>query len=176
MIRSTLLPAILVAALSLAAAPIFAQHGGGHGGGAGMGPGAGPGMDMGRGTGMDEGRGRGSNSGPNMGSETAPRSMSKTPDQILTQNTKLSQNLANLLPPGTDLADASRGFKNLGQFVAAVHVSHNLDIPFADLKSKMVSGESLGRAIGDLKPDVNAKDEAKKANKQAKETLRDANS
>jgi hypothetical protein len=171
----------LAAALCFGAVPAFAQHGGGPhggpgmgaGGGMGMGPGTGSGMGMGRG--MDEGRGRGPTSTSNMGNQ-APTSMGKTPDQILTQNTKLSQNLANLLPAGTNLADASKGFKNLGQFVAAVHVSHNLDIPFADLKSKVTSGESLGHAIRDLKPDVNAKGEAKKADKQAKQTLQDTNS
>jgi hypothetical protein len=61
----------------------------------------------------------------------------KTPDELLTQNTKLSSNLAALLPTGTDLQLAAQGFKNLGQFVAAVHVSHNLGIPFACLKSDM---------------------------------------
>jgi hypothetical protein len=160
--------AALAAVLAFGALPVFAQHGG-HGGGIGMGAAGGHGQ------GMDNSGGRRPTSAPNMGDQTS-RSMAKTPDQILTQNTKLSQSLANLLPPGTNLADASRGFKNLGQFVAAVHVSHNLDIPFAVLKSKMVSGANLGQAIGDLKPDVNAKEEAKKANKQAKETLRNADS
>jgi len=102
--------------------------------------------------------------------------MSKTPEQLLAQNTKLSEGLAKFLPPGTNLEAAAQGFKNLGQFVAAVHVSHNLDIPFSDLKSKMMSGDSLGQAIRDLKPGVNAKDEAKKANRQAKETMRGTNS
>ena len=171
--RSLTWLATLATALAFGTLPAFAQHGGPHGGGPGMGAADGPGMGMGRG--MGDGGGRGPTSVPNMGDQT-PRSMGKTPDLILTENTKLSQSLAKLLPPGTNLADASKGFKNLGQFVAAVHVSHNLDIPFADLKSKMVSGESLGQAVGDLKPDVNAKNEAKKANKQAKETLRDANS
>lgn len=169
--RSLVCLAALATALCFSALPAFAQHGGPHGGGPGMGAGAGPGMGMG----TDEGRGRGTSSAANMGEQTS-RSMGKTPDEILAQNNKLSQSLANLLPPGTNLADASKGFKNLGQFVAAAHVSHNLNVPFADLKSKMVSGESLGRAIGDLKPDVNAKDEARKANKQAKETLRDTSS
>ena len=171
--RSLICLAVLATVWAFGALPVFAQHGGPHGGGIGAQAAGGPGMGMGRG--MDDSAGRGRTSAPNMGDQT-PRSMGKTPDQILTQNTKLSQSLANLLPPGTNLADASKGFKNLGQFVAAVHVSHNLDIPFAELKSKMASGENLGQAIGDLKPDVNAKGEAKKANKQARETLRNANS
>jgi len=37
-----------------------------------------------------------------------------------------SQRLLGNNPPGTNLQSAATGFKNLGQFVAAVHVSHNL--------------------------------------------------
>ena len=45
---------------------------------------------------------------------------------------------------------ASAGFKNLGQFVAAVNVSNNLGIPFSQLKTKMVDdGMSLGQSIQD---------------------------
>jgi len=35
------------------------------------------------------------------------------------------------------LNEASKGFKNQGQFIAALHVSQNLGIPFADLKTAM---------------------------------------
>jgi hypothetical protein len=61
----------------------------------------------------------------------------------------LSARLQSLLPPGTNLQTAAAWFKNRGQFVAAVHVSHNLGIPFEQLKAKMTgtSPESLGRAI-----------------------------
>jgi hypothetical protein len=47
---------------------------------------------------------------------------------------------------------ASKGFKNLGQFVAAVNVSNNLGISFTELKTRMVTdGMSLGQAIQDVK-------------------------
>jgi len=36
-----------------------------------------------------------------------------------------------LLPPGTDLKTAESGFKSHGQFIAALHVSKNLNIPVA---------------------------------------------
>jgi hypothetical protein len=146
--------------------PTFPQHGGGgHGAGSGLGSGAG--------SGMDQGRGRNPSSSSKLGDNTeSARETTKTPEQLLTQNSKLSQNLAKLLPPGTNLETAAQGFKNLGQFVAAVHVSHNLDIPFSELRTKILSGDSLGEAIGDLKPSVNSKDEAKKAKRQAKETMR----
>ena len=70
----------------------------------------------------------------------------------LKKNTNLASKLSSRLPAGTDLMLAAEGFRNLGQFVAAVNVSKNLDIPFADLKTKMVTdGKSLGQAIQSLK-------------------------
>jgi hypothetical protein len=44
-------------------------------------------------------------------------------------------------------ADAAN-FKNFGQFVAAVLASHNLGIPFSDLKAQMTGphGVSLGQS------------------------------
>ena len=50
---------------------------------------------------------------------------------------RVEARLLPLLPAGMTVQDASQGFKNWGQFVAAVHVSNNLGIPFADLKSRM---------------------------------------
>jgi len=88
-----------------------------------------------------------------------------------------------VLPPNTDLNLATAGFKNFGQFNAAVNVSRNLNIPFADLKLKMtgipLTGTppggttapaptlSLGQAIHELKPGVNAPVEAEHAQRQA---------
>jgi hypothetical protein len=84
---------------------------------------------------------------------------------------KLASKLQGLLPAGTDLKTAADGFKNFGQFVAAVHVSQNLGIPFDQLKAKMTgpNPESLGKAISDLSPNADAKLEQKKAEKQAKD-------
>jgi hypothetical protein len=63
----------------------------------------------------------------------------------LPKNPRLVERLAKLLPEGTDMNLAALGFKNQGQFVAAVHVSNNLGIPFAQLKLKMVEDHlSLG--------------------------------
>ncbi len=74
------------------------------------------------------------------------------------------------------MQEASSGFKNLGEFVSAVHVSKNLDIPFADLKEKLNNGDKLGKAIHELKPEVDAKAEAKKAKNQAKNDLKESSS
>jgi hypothetical protein len=54
------------------------------------------------------------------------------------------------LPPETTLADLADGFRNLGQFVAAVQVSNNLEgVTFEGLRMHMLDGEgmSLGQAI-----------------------------
>jgi hypothetical protein len=83
-----------------------------------------------------------------------------------------------VLPAGTDINDATAGFKNFGQFNAAVNVSQNLGIDFADLKSALtgitLAGEptnkptkSLGQAIQQFKPGVDADAEAALATSQA---------
>lgn len=102
----------------------------------------------------------------------------KTVSDKLSNNTQLAGKLQGLLPQGTNLQTAAQGFKNLGQFVAAVHVSHNLGIPFDQLKSQMVGPpkESLGKAIHALKPDANSKTETRTARKQAKQDIHDSKS
>lgn len=60
-----------------------------------------------------------------------------TPTTQHVKNAKLEARLLALLPPGTTIQDASQGFKNWGQFVAATHVSNNLGIPFDQLKARM---------------------------------------
>jgi hypothetical protein len=101
---------------------------------------------------------------------------SNTAATRLAHNSALSARLQPLLPSGTNLQTAASGFKNLGQFVAAVHVSHNLKIPFDQLKAKMTGSnpESLGRAVQDLEPNLSQKTlktDVKTAERQAKQDL-----
>jgi len=91
----------------------------------------------------------------------------------LDRNPELSSRLKPLLPARMTVADAAAGFKNQGQFVAALHVSKNLGIPFSQLKSEMTGEKrmSLGDALRELRPDMEKKDakaEVKKAEGQAK--------
>lgn len=154
--------ALAVIALSSLA---FAQHGRPMSGGP---PASSPGSShMGGSSGMGS---TGTSHGP--GQTNAPSS-GRTPSEILTNNSKLSSNLQSLLPAGTTAEQACSGFKNLGQCVAAIHVSHNLGISFDDLKAKTTGdgAESLGKAIGELKPAADAKAEARKAKKQANADL-----
>ena len=103
--------------------------------------------------------------------DTRQSTASKTPSELLQQNTRLSENIAKLLPAGTDVQSAASGFKNLGEFVAAAHVSSNLGIPFADLKAKILAGESLGGAIQALRPEADGLIEARKARARAEDEL-----
>jgi hypothetical protein len=115
---------------------------------------------------------------PSAGKHTAAMAH-QTPGTRLAHNTALTTRLQGLLPPGTDMQLASSGFKNLGQFVAAVHVSNNLKIPFDQLKLKMTGpeAESLGKAIQDLRPAIDhktVKADVKTAERQAKKDLAEA--
>ena len=68
------------------------------------------------------------------------------------------------------MAPYAAGFKNQGQFVAAVNVSRNLGINFVDLKSLMVDKNlSLGQAIHQLKPGVDVNVEAQRAISQSRQ-------
>jgi hypothetical protein len=103
------------------------------------------------------------------------RDADKRKTDWIERNPQLNERLSKMLPAGMQLSDAASDFKNRGQFIAALHVSQNLGIPFADLKARMTGpdAKSLGQAIQDIKPDLaprDARKEAQKAEKQAKET------
>jgi hypothetical protein len=118
------------------------------------------------------------------GSVNREHQTQSTVSSRLQENTHLATKLQGLFPPGTDLQAASSGFKNLGQFVAAAHVSKNLGIPFDQLKARMVgsptlqqtgdSPVSLGKAIKELRPTADATSEVKKAERQAKEEIKES--
>ena len=116
----------------------------------------------------------------------------KTPDELLNQNHKLSDNLAALLTKmGVNATpqQACQNFKNLGQCVAAIHVAHNLKIDFNSLACDMTlkpvagatcptgtgtgaKGMSLGQSIEALKPGTSGKTESQKAMKQANQDIK----
>jgi hypothetical protein len=114
----------------------------------------------------------------------------KSPTTLLGQNTKLETKLASFFPNGTDLQAEAGGFKNLGQFVSAVHVSHNLGIPFDQLKCTELGttkatasgmtcpstvtntqGMSLGKSIQTLKPDADSQNTVQDADRQTTKDL-----
>jgi hypothetical protein len=157
------------AMVAFMAAPVFAQHG--HSGSA-----ASSSMHGSSSTHADDHSSSthgNSDADHSSGHDDATHSGHNSVSERLASNTKLASKLQSLLPPGTDLQAAAAGFKNLGQFVAAVHVSHNLGIPFDQLKAKMTGpgAESLGKAIHELKPDANTKAETKKAETEAHQDM-----
>jgi hypothetical protein len=104
---------------------------------------------------------------------------------------KLSLQMQAVLPARTSLKDACAGFNKLDDCVAALHVSHNLDIKFNCLKWDVTGGKPAGdvkscaapshnkamdlsKAIHVLKPGVNSRAQAKSAEKRAREDIKDA--
>lgn len=176
---------ILTPAFCLGTGRAYAQdhgHAGGTGGGIGGGMGklsGGPSDVRGNSGSHDTGDAGTSTHGA---STAAP---STNPGGVLDHNTHLAAKLEGLLglpvssptSLATLKADAG-GFKNFGQFVKAVHVSHNLDIPFAEVQSKMTgpNAVSLEKAIQELRPAANAKSEAKKASQESDQDLKDTES
>src|SRR6266849_1583589 len=120
------------------------------------------------------------------GSNNASRH--ETVSDLLSKNSKLSNKLQTLT--GMSAQKACSGFKNLGQCVAAAHVSKNLGISFACMKSDMTGqappsnsncpadtgtkakSMSLGKAIQTLDPNANSKTETKKGTQQANQDLK----
>jgi hypothetical protein len=98
----------------------------------------------------------------------------KSIDQVLHDDAKLSAKLKTLLPADLTPQQACSEFKTLGQCIIAIHVAQNLNLPFADLKAKTTGKGSVGlqKAIEQMAASVNAKDEAKKAKKQASEDMK----
>ena len=98
-------------------------------------------------------------------------------EKLMTKPNQLAK-LKAVIGDTVDINDATAGFKNFGQLNAAVNVSQNLGIEFADLKAAMtgitIDGEktnqptkSLGQAIQQFKPGVDAEAEATAATTQA---------
>jgi hypothetical protein len=107
--------------------------------------------------------------------ETQDRNRRPSDFEAFNRNPQLMQRVVALLPQGMQLRDAERGFRNHGQFIAALHASKNLNIPFRELQGRMTgrNSRSLGQAIHDLRPGINDKEaarEAQKAQQQATAT------
>ena len=170
--RLTILPVAVGVVLCLGMTPAFAQHGGGRPASAGA-----P-SRVGMGAPSDVGRGVGGpgDATPSHSTETPNNSTGlshSSPSDVLSHNTAIAGKISSLT--GQDAQTACSGFKNLGQCVAAAHVAKNLNIPggFDALKAQMTGSNAvnLGKAIQNLAPNADPKNEAKKANKQASNDL-----
>ena len=198
MIRTALRTSITLAAFVALGTFAFAQHGRPAGAGPGLAGGAGLGVGMGGGMGAGLGAGTGANVGnlgrangganvgmgrSTMGSATPSLSAHSSTSVLSNQhlNTSLTAALgrSGVTVPGGNLQTACSGFRNLGECVAAMHVAQNLNVPFADLQSRMTgSGAvSLGKAIkGVGGAGVNVRKQARIANKQSRKDFKAADS
>jgi hypothetical protein len=108
-------------------------------------------------------------------------------NDVLAKSPKLSGQIQSLT--GMPADQACTGFKNLGQCVAAAHVSKNLGISFDCLRSDMTGTApqstscpagtgtksiSLGKAIQTLDPKANQKSESKKGESEAQQDLKNS--
>ena len=122
-------------------------------------------------------------------SRTASEELAANPDE----DKKLTTELQSILPPHTDVKDACSAFKTVEDCVAAIHASHNVGVKFECLKWNLTAVKpaagakscaepetdrpiTLERAIRALKPDADAKYEAKNALRKAHENISDARS
>jgi hypothetical protein len=98
----------------------------------------------------------------------------KSIEQVLHDDARLSAKLQDMLPADVSPQQACAGFKTLEQCVTAIHLAQNLKLPFADLKAKTTGKGSIGlqKAIEQMAAYANAKDELKKAKKQAADDMK----
>ena len=166
----------------LYAAATLAQHGNSGGSMAGhMGSGMGN-MSTAGSNGMGHANASTDHGNPNGGGSTLGSAHGKSIDDILNKDTKLADKISSLT--GESATDACAGFKNLGQCVAAAHVSKNLGIGFDCLKGDMTGTSpadpkscpagtgtngkmSLGKSIQALDPKADQKSETKKGESEA---------
>ena len=161
--------------VALYATAALAQHA--HTGGTMSG---GLGSGMGHSTGSSNHRNSGSTKTTSSGSTHQP-----TVNDILTKNPAISSKIQTLT--GMPASQACTGFKNLGQCVAAAHISKNLRISFDCLKSDMTGtapqgtscpagtgtkSMSLGKAIQTLDPTADQK--AESGQTEAKQDMKSA--
>ncbi|HTK29698.1 MAG TPA: hypothetical protein VL309_09115 [Vicinamibacterales bacterium] len=104
----------------------------------------------------------------------SPKAPASTIGARIAARPQLAAKLTPLLPKGMTLETAANGFRNQGQFIAALHVSKNLGLPFASLKTEMTGADrlSLGKAIQKLRPTADAKTATKQAEKQADDDVK----
>ncbi|HXN74633.1 MAG TPA: hypothetical protein VN861_18955 [Candidatus Acidoferrales bacterium] len=154
----------IFAMLCIGVLPVQAQKGGvGGGGGAGSGGAAATAGNANSTTGVRD--------------TNLPSTNEKPPDVVLQNNPLLSSKLQPYLPLGMTPQEASQGYKEIGDFLTALHAAHDLGIPFLQLRCAELGkycppdahakSTKLENAIVALKPDA-GKDGAKQATKAAK--------
>lgn len=89
---------------------------------------------------------------------------------MMESDSQLSSRVGTLLPAGSNVASAATGFHDENEFISTAQASHNLNLPFEDMKDRVTAGQSLGDAIHAMKPGMSeseARASAQAANHQA---------
>jgi len=92
----------------------------------------------------------------------------------IASNPQLSAKVQALLPAGLTVKKAAKGFSSEREFLAALHASKDLNIPFAQMKAEMTGRDrdSLTQAIRELKPAIDARAAATTARQEAAADLK----
>lgn len=91
--------------------------------------------------------------------DIARASAAGTKDKVasrVSSNSRLAARVNPLVPQGQSLGDAAAGFKNEDQFLATLHAANDNGIAFGELKDRVTAGQSLGTAMHELKPSMDA--------------------
>jgi len=74
----------------------------------------------------------------------------------VSSDSRLAGRVGPLVPRGQSLGDAAAGFKNEDQFLSTLHAANDSGIAFAELKDRVTAGQSLGTAMHEMKPSMDA--------------------
>jgi hypothetical protein len=90
----------------------------------------------------------------------------------LPSDPQLVSRIQAMLPPGMAADQAAFGFRTQIQFVSAVLAAKNLEVPFSELKTRLLTnGMTLDESIHALRPKVDATAEADRALREADAAL-----
>src|SRR5215469_6987176 len=127
-------------------------------------------------------------------STNAPPTSTQKITDVLSKNPVIGQKIVDLTGDSHGAADACQGFKNIGQCIAAAHVSKNISglnfycmrlamtgtalPPNSNINCKLPStfkpGVSLGKAIQTFDPQADTKAETKKATTESHQDLKNS--
>lgn len=99
-------------------------------------------------------------------------------ERRLAANSELSSRVQSLLPKGTSLQDATKGFSSETEFITTLHAAHDLNIPFDQLKVEVTTGDrnSIAQAIRKFHPEFDMKEienSAKRAGQEAQADVKE---
>jgi hypothetical protein len=85
---------------------------------------------------------------------------------------ELRDRVKDVLSPGANLELAAADFTDTEQFVTVAHAARNTKVPFMVLKDRVLNhGQSLSETIRELKPELDAKAEVRRARNAARADL-----